>query len=85
MFAITFTLCNGGDIAKSGSWVTLLYYLVLGFVQHRQTLLSVSVGHVVKPDLSSEMEGHFKKQKAHLFFHFSPISTLQVSWEKNFN
>jgi hypothetical protein len=50
----------------------LCYYLVLGFVQYRQTLLSVSVGHVIKPDLSSEMEGHFKKQKAHLFSSFFP-------------
>jgi hypothetical protein len=42
--------------------------------------LSLSGGHVIKLDLSSEMEGHFKKQKVHLFFsffpHFYPASIL---------
>ncbi len=55
-------------IPETGWW--LCYYLVLGFVQHRQKLLSLSGAHVIKLDLSSEMEGHFKKQKVHLFFSF---------------
>ncbi len=66
-----------GALQNTGDQVTLL----LGFVQHTQKC----VGHVIKPDLSSEMEGHFEKQKVHLFFHFSPISTQQVSWEKILN